>query len=437
MHPWFFLFVKLMTKQKILLFFVILLSILVCIGLVQNSHAEQVEPVRENIKNPRSANFQQKIEKYFAAGDRLLMPLGFYSVGQGHHKNDEMKRSVHRGITFIQRYAVKKYDSQATLENAHKDISNAKEAGVGLALTLPTQFLDRDSEWWMSYLQTLEPERQVLIWYLPEEPNIAVLPRLKRLAEVVREVDKSERIITTYLKGSNQYIMKESATFLDCIVYGSYPTQSPELSRLRVGHRIDFAYDQGAPAVMAALEAFETKGGWTNPEHVEFDAYLALIHGAKGIWWYCYNKARQKPELLEAVLAVAEVLNGPEYVGEVFLRGKNCENIRCRIASGPKVFSDGFTSSMKFKMLNNPSVHWRAFNHRGNVYLFMVNCCQIFKKSYSQADEDAFTLELEFTGFDTDSKITRLDGKSTYSYRSGLLSVALKPLSVAVFKVSR
>jgi len=426
-----------MTKRKILLFFVILLSISVCIGLVQNSYAEQVDPIRVNIKNPRSADFQQKIERYFAAGDRLLMPLGFYSVGLGHHKNNEMKRSVRRGITFIQRYAGSKYGSQTTLANAHKDISNAKKAGVELALTLPRQFLDRDSEWWMNYLQTLESEKQIAIWYLPEEPEVADLPRLKRLAEVVCEVDKSDRIVTTYLKDGNRHIMRESATFLDCIVYGSYPTQSPKLPRLRVGNRLDFAYDQGAPAVMAALEAFKTKGGWTNPEHVEFDAYLALIHGAKGIWWYCYNRARQKPELLEAVLAVAEVLNGPEYVGEVFFRGKNSENIRCRIAAGPKVFSKGFTTSMKLKMPNNPSIHWRAFNHRGNVYLFMVNCCQIFKESYSQVDEAAFTVELEFTGFDTDSKITRLDGESAYSCKSDSLNVTVKPLGIAVFKISQ
>jgi len=407
------------------------LAVLICVVFAEFSLTDRVEPIRVSIKNQASQNFQQMLEKHFAANDRLLMPLGFFAVAHRFRKTDEIKRFVRNGITFIHRY-----DSRLTIENALEDINNAAKAGVPLALNLPRAYLDNDRQWWIGYLQALVDHKQIVMWYLPEEPESKDLPRLRRLAGFVREVDKSQRPVLTYLKDTNRHILTESSRFLDCVVFGAYPGVAPQIPRIRVAYKIDLAYAYGAPAVIAALESYKPKSGWTKPEYVKYDAYLALIHGAKGIWWYCHSQVRNNPELLDAVLAVTRLLNGPEHLGEVFLRGEDNQDIEARIVAGPTVFTEGFNTSMKLRMAGNPSIHWRAYNHRGYVYLVMVNCCQILKEPHSPADEGDLTVKVEFQGFSANSKITLLNGGSEYSFQSGLLTVTLKPLGVAVFKVT-
>lgn len=409
-----------------------ILGVLLFVTLARLAPAEQVDPIRTGARGQASQDFQQMVEKCFGANGRLLMPLGFYAVAHRFRKTDEIKRLVKNGITFIHRY-----DGRLTVEKALEDIDNAVKAGVPVALNLPRAYLDYDRQWWTNYLEALVDQQQIVIWYLPEEPKAEDLPHLRKLTELAHRVDKSRRPVMTYLKDTNRHILTESSKFMDCVVLGAYPGVYPQIPRVRVAYKIDLAYAYGAPAVMTAVEAYKTKSGWTKPEHVEFDTYLALIHGARGIWWYCHAQARHNPELLNGVLAVARVLNGPEYLGEVFLKGEDDQNIQARIVSGPTVFTEGFNIPMKVRMRGNPSIHWRAYNHRGHIYLAMVNCCQIMKEPHSQMDEKALEVKVEFTGFGDNSKIILLDGESEYRYQSGLLTVTLKPLGVAVFKLSR
>ena len=227
------------------------------------------------------------------------------------------------------------------------------------------------------------------------------------------------------------------SSFLDCMAFGAYPGVSKEkgLSRARIAHYIKAVHDYGTN-VIAALEAYETPSGWTSPDELKFDACLSLVHGAKGIMWYNYYQARKRPELLNAIFEISRLLNGPELLGEVFLRGKDNHNIQATITGGPKVFMDGFTSGMKRSMPNNPSLHWRAYNHRGNIYIVMANCCELVVENLSKVNIEPLTIEVEFQNIDPDSKIILLDGKSKYNFQSGKLTVTAKPLGVAIFKIS-
>lgn len=418
-------------KRKILLVFI--LVVLICVVFAEFSLTDEVKPISTGADSQRAQDFQKMVEKHFTAGDRLLMPLGVFAVTNYIRKTDEMKRLVRDGITFIQRY-----DGNLTIARACEDRDNAAKAGVPLALSFSLSHLKYDPRWWTNYLQALVDQKQIIIWYLPEEPGSENLPELRRLTELLHKLDKSQRPVMTYLKSTSPLVLTEASKFMDCLVYGAYPGESGLLGipRVRVAYRINLAYRCEAAAVIAALESFKTKSGWTKPEHIEFDAYLALIHGARGIMWYSYAQIRNNPKLLDAVLEVSRLLNGPEYLGEVFIQGQDNQNIQARIIAGPTVFSDGFTKGMKLRMWNNPSVHWRAYNHRGNVYLVMVNCCQVLKQAPSQAEEKALTIEVEFQGFNADSKVALLDGESRYNWDSGKLKVKLKPLGAAVFKFS-
>jgi len=317
--------------------------------------------------------------------------------------------------------------------------ADSQRAGP-LAVSLSAPHLERDQTWWTNYLKILVSHKQTIIWYLPEEPGLKNLSKLRQLTELLHKLDRSRRPVMTYLKSTSPLVLTEASKFMDCLVYGAYPGHGwTGGARLRIARRMIRAYSCGAPAVIAALESFKTKSGWTKPEHVEFDAYLALIHGARGIMWYGYHYARDKPELLNAVLEVSRLLNGPEHLGEVFLKGEDNQNIQARVVEGPTIFPDSVSKSNKMYLGGKiyPSINWRAYNHHGNTYLVTVNGCEMIKESNPNASEKDLTVRIEFRGFGDDSKIVLLDGGSKYSYQSGTLLVTLKPLGVAVFRATQ
>ena len=288
-------------------------------ALAESTHSEEqkgawVPPIHTSGTNRVLNTFQQDLEKYFVAGDHLLMPLGFLGVTNYIRNESEMKRLARNGITFIHRY-----DSKLKLKRAREDILNASKAGLPLALNLP--YAKRDTIWWTGFLQELAATKQIVMWYLPEEPGLEGLPWLKELTELIDRNDPMNRPVLTYFKSDRKQVLAEAGKFMDCVVYGAYPGHGwTGGARLRIARRLIRANSSGAPAVMAALEAFKTKTlGWPEPKHVMFDAYLALLYEAKGIWWYGYGYTRNNPELLEAILGRARVINGPEFLGEVFL----------------------------------------------------------------------------------------------------------------------
>lgn len=413
------------------------MAVLICVVFAEFGLTNRVEPTSVGVDSQRAQDFQKIVEKHFTAGDRLLMPLGFFAVTNHIRKTDEMKRLVENGITFIHRYT-----RELTIERSHEDIDNAIKAGIPLAVNLPPMYLPEDLQWWTTFLQAraLVDQKQIIIWYLPEEPGLKNLSKLRQLTELLHKLDRSQRPVMTYLKSTSPLVLTEASKFMDCLVYGAYPGHGwTGGARLRIARRMNRAYSCGAPAVIAAQEAFKTTSGWTKPEHVMFDTYLALIYGARGIMWYGYHYARDNPELLDAVLARTLILNGPEYLGEVFIRGEDNQNIQARVVEGPTVFPDSVSKSKKMYLGGKiyPSINWRAYNHRGNTYLIMVNGCEMIKESNPNASEKDLTVRIEFRGFGDDSKIVLLDGGSKYSYQSGTLLVTLKPLGVAVFRATQ
>ncbi len=414
-----------------------ILGLLFCVSFAQlyfsteqTTAKKQVAPIRIAVEGERPQKFQQAIEKRFKAGDRLLMPLGFYSVYI--HNTDEMRLLVKNGLTVIQKYTAR----QSTIEESKREILDAAKAGVSMAFCLPTRYFQEDKEWWRKYIleRDLINQSQIAFWYLHGEPEPEDVRHLKTVADLLHEIDGLQRPVISY-HNSTGPVAAEMSRFLDCLVFGAYPSASKSqgFPRVRIAYHIDSAHRYGVP-VIAALEAYNTPSGWPGPNDIKFDAYLSLIHGVKGIMWYCYAQIRNNRQLLNAVFGVSRLLNGPEYLGEVFLKGEDNPNIQAQIVAGPTIFMEGFHRGMKRDMPGNPSIHWRAYNHRGFVYLVMVNCCEILNKPYLQEDGKALTVKVEFRGFNMDSKVALLDGESEYSYQSELLSVTLKPLGVAVFK---
>ncbi|HEG42717.1 MAG TPA: hypothetical protein ENH94_01580 [Phycisphaerales bacterium] len=422
----------------------LLILLLLCLGGFPVDHAQAItpestsglkpiKPVAVSYNTERYNAFLKNIETHFSAGDRLLMPLGFFAVTNHISKTNEMKQLVENGMTFIHRY-----DSTLTLTVARRNIVNSKKAGIPLAINLPHK--QHDMQWWRNFLKDLVKDNQIIFWHLPEEPKPEDMEYINDLANLIHEIDPLHRPVATYLNLTDNTYLTKAAKSLDFIVYGAYPGHGwVGGARLRIARKIDKAYSCHAPAVMAALESFNTKTlGWPKPKHVLFDTYISLIHGAKGIWWYGYHFARDNAELLDAILARTKILNGPEYLGEVFLRGKDSESINAHLISGPEFFPSNKTISTKMRLAGKlyKALQWRAIDYRGNTYIAAVNGSQFINKYPLQAKEDKLIIKAVFSGFNPESKITLLDGVNSYDHKDGSLTVTLEPLATIVLKIS-
>jgi hypothetical protein len=392
-----------------------------------------IDPVQVNVNLKHSEDFMKMLEKQFTVGDRLLMPLGVYAVSNYIRNKEEMERLSANDITFIQRYTGK----ELTVDRSREDIRDAKKAGIAMAYSLPTRAFHEDKEWWRTFVteRDLINQDQIVFWYLHGEPKLEDVHYLKTVADLLHEMDVHHRPVLSYHNDIDK-VTKQMSSFLDALVFGAYPGVSKEkgLSRVRIAYYIQAAHSYNTN-VIAALEAYKTPSGWPRPEELKFDAYLSLIYGAKGIMWYCYYQLREKPELLDTVFEISRLLNGPEFLGEVFLRGKDNHSIQATLRSGPATFMDGFTAGMKRNMPDNPSLHWRAIDYKDNTYLVMVNTCEVVKRPDKNIEQ--LTIDLEFRGFEGKSKIALLDGENNYQWDGKGFRVCLPPLGISILKVRR
>jgi hypothetical protein len=148
--------------------------------------------------------------------------------------------------------------------------------------------------------------------------------------------------------------------------------------RVDIKRRIEKAYESGVLVVIAGLEALKGRRNWSRPKDIRFDAYLSLISGAKGIMWYGYAYAKERPGLMEAVLDVATELNGPEHLGEVLLLGSKKVAVECRLLNGP-AFSPAASAyeEKDEKILKRyDSIQWTNREYKGHLYIFAVNTAQ-------------------------------------------------------------
>jgi hypothetical protein len=330
-------------------------------------------PIPAELTN-RAQTRAQEFLKFFKTPMQQFIPLGFYGMTTGDLRNtDALSRLRKRGIILFH-----KAFSEQPLQNALEDLQSARKAGVAILQNLPRKFLfTRKRNFWQYHISGLAPNDQILVWYLPEEIKAQNLNKLEMISNIIRATDDKNRPIITYVVKWREDYLKRVNSMVDALVFGFYPCHNGVRPRIEIKRRIDHAHKCGVLTVIAVLEALKGKRRWVRPEEIRFDAYLALISGAKGIMWYSYNRARQRPQLLEAVLDVATELNGPHRLGEVLLLGKQPEWLTCKMVKGPNYWHDdciyGTTTKKPTKI---HSIQWTAREYGTYLYIFAVNAAQ-------------------------------------------------------------
>ncbi len=334
----------------------------------------------------------ENLLRFFRAPGQQFLPLGMYAMVYDMTDVEKLKQLQEHGINLSHKYL-----GRQTVRSALKDLRAAKEAGIGVMQNLPWVYLKTDDpSFWPNHISGLVDNRQIMIWYLPEEIKPKDLGYVKRIAEIIRQKDPYQRPIITFVNNYVPGYWEKHSTFVDALALGIYPAYD---SGPRAGTKraIDKAYSVGVPAVISALEVWEHKGIRTTPKEARFDAYLALISGAKGILWYSYNDAKKYPELMEAVFQIASELNGPDKLGEVFLNGKTPSSIKCRLLSGSPYAPPACAYENRNRKIKRvySSLQWTAREHEGYLYIFAVNMNQKLGATDHGGEDKAVTVRFE------------------------------------------
>jgi hypothetical protein len=388
----------------------------------------------------------QHILSFFKTPEQQFMPLGFYAMAADIRDVERLKALRQRGIILFHIY-----DGRQTIEDALADLQAAREAGVGILQNLPRMYVDTSNpiynatedpyfnaekiEYWQQHITALAGnDLTLLVWDLPEEVKAEELDKLEQIGNIIRATDTKHRPLITYVWVSDAEYLKRVSSITDAVVFGTYPSLHGN-TRIDVKQRIDLAYKNGVPVVIAALEALEGKFNWVRPKDVRFDAYLALISGAKGIMWYAYYYAKPRPELLEAVLEVATELNGPEGLGEVLLSGKEPNSLKCRLLEGPALSPP--TSVYVSEQKQYDSVQWTAREYKNYLYIFAVNTAQ--KVATGAATDDggaAYMIKVKFGPISSPSSKIQIIGESrVVDLSDGYFIDTFEPLGTHIYKV--
>jgi hypothetical protein len=386
----------------------------------------------------------QHILSFFKTPTKQFMPLGFYGL-VGDIRDVEILETLHqRGIILFHIY-----DGTQSIESALTDLQSAQEAGVGILQNLPRMYLDRSKpiyhatentyfnaeeiEYWQQRITALASNDQILVWYLPEEAKENELDKLEQIGNIIRATDTKHRPLITYVCDSDAEYLKRVSGITDAVVYGWYTSLHGSQPRIDIKRRIDWAYQNGVSVVIASLEALEGKFNWVRPKDVRFDAYLSLISGAKGIMWYAYGYAKPNTELMEAVLEVADELNGSEGLGEVLLSGKEPKSLKCRLLEGPALSPP--TSIYEHKQYD--SVQWTAREYENYLYIFAVNTAQ--KVETGAATDDggaAYMIKVKFGPISSPSSKIQIIGESrVVDLSDGYFIDTFEPLGTHIYKV--
>ena len=369
--------------------------------------------------------------KFFKTPTQQFIPLGFYAMVHDIRDSEKLEALRRRGIILFHRY-----HSEQSVDNALADLRSAREAGAAVLQNLPSKYLyTRGSRYWQQHISSLADNEQILVWYLPEETKAEDLDKLEWLGNIIRATDDKKRPLITFVFNWRPKYLKRVNSITDAVVFGFYPNYQGTRPRIEIKRRIEHAYKSGVSVVIAALEAFKGKKGWPRPKDVRFDAYLALTSGAKGIMWYCYAYAKQRPQLLEAVLEVATELNGPERLGEVLLLGKEPRLLGCKTVKGHAYFHDDYIYGTRVRTpLKLSSIQWTAREYEKYLYIFAVNTAQ----ELGAVDDGgkACTVEVEFGPVSSvSSEVHVISEGRTINLSDGYFVDSFEPLGTHIYKV--
>ena len=156
-----------------------------------------------------------------------------------------------------------------------------------------------------------DPSRAVAMWYTADEPSVGMLRHFVRIRDYWHALDEDH---PTYVVSTGDPRIEAGADVFGVDVYPVYRGRRRPLTL--VGDFMDAARVgvKDRKPVVAVLQAFgENERHGEKPEEVRCMTYLALAHGVRGVFWYCWKEtgdttgvegAGHHPETIQTLTAL-------------------------------------------------------------------------------------------------------------------------------------
>jgi len=257
-----------------------------------------------------------------------FLPLGLYTVP----RTDSFNKVKAGGFNMVQVY----HDTQSLAE-AQAYLEAAEAAGLRVLQNMPRDYLNADDEFWIQWVTTLSAYDALAWWYLPEEPTLNGTPHaaIARLYNIIHQYDPKHRPAAMYFGIEGP--LEDWCDVVDIIMAGCYPEFESE-PRACMKTWIDTArQDCPSRTVIGVPQFFDSSdfgrlGGHPTPHEARFDAYTALIAGAKGLNWFSYQNGARLTELWEGL---QEIVSGLHELGPVILSPDRPQTVTVSVISGP------------------------------------------------------------------------------------------------------
>jgi hypothetical protein len=284
----------------------------------------------------------------------------------------------------------------------------------------PDEFASRAESYGLSVIMQLgvvvpsEPDVpmpvQADIQYLATHPNIAMwaiapeeisyypagnanFNQLVQWANNVHTYDPLGRPVYHYLASNYAEVdLKAYTGSIDAIGPGAYADHASKPRpwiRWRIEQEVNAIRNTGSrdgafPIAMLQMFASEGYPGETTMQAADgyHDAYLSLVSGAKAVVVFTGARKNEIPGLYNRYGDFAKEINGPERLGDVFLKGIDLgefSKVKPSILAGPTK-SEAFTTSFAWPpsgpTVQYDSVSYRVMAHQEHLYISAVNSAE-------------------------------------------------------------
>ncbi len=128
------------------------------------------------------------------------------------------------------------------------------------------------------------------MWYIADEPSCTLVDKLKKVNDLYHSEDEDH---PTYLVCANNE-MRELSEACDILALDVYPFYyGGEGPAARMADTMDFGLastDFRKPIIAVPQSFGDNERHHEKPAHVRSLSYLSIVHGARGVIWYCWKE---------------------------------------------------------------------------------------------------------------------------------------------------
>ncbi len=299
---------------------------------------------------------------------------------------------------------------------------------------------EKISEEIKTQVQSYRDDEGVAVWYLqPEELRYwrkNEYQYLQTAYKVIRENDPLKRPVWMYLPGHySKGAMMKYSDYIDYLGKGMYTNYSGHREsriwcRWSTEQELAALQETKSPAVpLAVPEMFRQPPEEILPlipAWVRHDVYSSLIAGAKGVVIFSLAQRKQFSAWEAYYNSYLKVAGELRTLGEIFLFGTRCGEIKIIQRGGPEKIPLEIRSGKTKTQYEMPSVSYADISYHGRRFLFAVN----------SANE---AVTVQFSGMPSNgvALVDALTGQAAEALKNGAFDTQITAFEVKLYEIIR